>query len=347
MLLIADGNNLAWAGYHALRRFQEPESAEEKIRTALHGLTQAVIGLVIRGGEPPSSGAPSRVAERNVGRTTGLVVAFDEGRPLLRRTVWPAYQTGRESDPQFATNEVHVVGAIARFMAMATMLPVTVARGVNTEADDLMAFTVLHTAGPVRVASSDRDFMQLVDDRVSIYSPIKRIVIDLASFDEQAAPKGSDGVPVAFPRERYLDYRVASGDASDDLPGLPGLGTLGAAKLLAMAPLDTYLEEPSLAARALGRQNARLSAALRSGEAAAIVARNRVLMDLRAAARRYDTIAPMSRSGTWDEPGFRRWLADQRIAGLDTDAAMTAMEGLAGQAKTAQASLWDTGPAGG
>jgi 5'-3' exonuclease len=327
--IFVDGNNLAWAGYHALRRSMEPTTPAEKVRTALLGLTQASLGLAVRGGLPPSSVAPAALARRNAGRVAGLFVAFDEGRPHMRRSIWPAYQTGRESDPQFAQNEVHIVEAIRQFSKMAAMLPISVAQGKNTEADDLIAHAVVHSGGPARIASSDRDFMQLVDERVSIYSPIKRIVVDVSNFDEQAAPKTATGQQVVFPLERYLDYRAASGDSSDDLPGLPGLGTLGAARLLAFAPLDAYLEEPLLAARALGRMNARLGAALASGEAAQIVARNRVLMDLRAAAARYDTIDEMVVTGSWDEAGFRAWLAEQRIAGLDTEAAVIAMTALA------------------
>ncbi|MFN0094663.1 MAG: hypothetical protein ACKVVT_07780 [Dehalococcoidia bacterium] len=328
MLIIADGNNLAWAGFHALRRSMEPQTPHEKVRCALLGLTQSVLGLVVRAGEPPTAADPVRLAQRNAGKVTGLAVVFDEGRPLRRRLVWPTYQTGREGDPSFRENEVHILEAIRQFSEMAAMLPATVARGINTEADDLAAFLTVHAAGAVRIASSDRDFMQLLDERVSLYSPIKRVVITTANFDEHAAPKDAKGVAAPFPRERYLDYRAASGDTSDDLPGIPGLGTLGAAKLLAMYPLDDYLEEPLLTARALGRTNAKLISAIKSGEAAQTVARNRVLMDLRAAAARYDTLDGMRTAGAWDESGFRAWFHEQRIAGLELSAAVVAMESL-------------------
>jgi DNA polymerase I len=328
VFLIADGNNLAWAGFHALRRFMAAETPEEKTRCALLGLTQSAIGAVVRGGEPPEAGAPGAIAKKYAGRVTRFAVAFDEGRPLRRRTVWPAYQTGRESDPSFAENERFILGAIEGFVAMARMLPMEVFRGVNTEADDLIAYAVLNSEGAARIASTDRDFMQLLDERVSIYSPVKRIVITAENFAEQASPRGTDKQPIYFPRERYLDYRVASGDSSDDLPGIPGLGTIGAARLLAAAPLDAYLAEPALATRALGRSNVRLLAALRN-EAPEIVARNRVLMDLRAAAARYDTIEDMTVTGTWNEAGFRAWVTDQRIAGMETEAAVRAMDAVA------------------
>ena len=328
MFLIADGNNLAWAGFHALRRFMASETPAEKTRCALVGLTQSVLGAAIRGGEPPEAGAPGAIARKYAGRVTRLAVAFDEGRPIRRRIVWPRYQLSRESDPNFAENEAFVLEAIAQFTAMARMLPVEVYRGVNTEADDLIACATVNSDGPVRIASTDRDFMQLLDERVSIYSPVKRVVITTENFDEQAAPRTADKTPIFFPRERYLDYRVASGDASDDLPGIPGLGTVGAARLLAAAPLDAYLEDPSRATQALGRSNVRLLAALRN-EGPGVVARNRVLMDLRAAAARYESLDGMVQTGTWAEAGFRAWVMEQRIAGVEVEAASRAMGALA------------------
>ncbi|MCA9830868.1 MAG: hypothetical protein R3B97_00170 [Dehalococcoidia bacterium] len=330
LLLIADGNNLAWAGYHALRRSINPETPEQRVRTALLGLTGSALGLVVRAGEPPTPGSPAALARKNAGRVSGLTVAFDEGRPLFRRSIWPTYQTGRESDPQFMDNEVHIVEAIRQFSEMASMLPITIARGVNTEADDLMAFAALHAPPHVRIASTDRDFLQLVGERISIYSTVKRVVVNVDNFDEHVAPKASNGELVTFPPERYLDYRAASGDTSDDLPGIPGLGTIGAARLLQRAPLDDYLEHPMRAAGALGRANAKLEAALYSGEAAAIVARNRQLMDLRLAAGRFEHIDDVTWAGTWDEPAFRAWFKDQRISGLDLEATVIAMSALVG-----------------
>jgi 5'-3' exonuclease len=329
MLIVADGNNLAWAGFHALRRSMNPATPAERTRCALLGLTQSVLGLAVRAGEPPGPGVPAHIAARNAGRVSGLAVAFDEGRPLMRRSIWPAYQTSRESDPNFRDNEPDIVEAIRQFREAARWMPVLVAQGTNTEADDLAAFLVLHEPGPVRIASTDRDFLQLLDERVTIYSPVKRVVVTCETFEEQCAPRSANGIPVPFPRERYLDYRAASGDTSDDLPGIPRLGTLGAARMLAFAPLDAYLEDPGLAVKALGRQNPRLGSALRSGEAVEIVARNRVLMDLRAAARRYDSLDGMLQTGAWSEAEFRAWFRAQRVAGLDEQAAVIALDGIA------------------
>ncbi|WP_322796431.1 hypothetical protein [Tepidiforma sp.] len=330
MLLILDGNNLAWAGFHALRRPIGADTPERKERAALLGLAQGVFGILVRGGTPPD-GRPGGQAGLFDGNpeVRGLAVAFDAGRPVRRRQIYPQYQTGRESDPSFAENEPFILAAIGRFLELAAFLPIEVLRGENTEADDLIAARALAEPGPVRIASTDRDFLQLVDERVSIYSPVKKAVITHENFAEQAAPRDSGGRAVAFPRERYLDFRAASGDASDDLPGIPGMGPLTAARLLAEAGLDAYLEEPARAAAVLGRRNARLEAALASPNAREIVARNRELMDLRAAAGRYSSLQPYRSRGGWDPARFAEWLAELRSFGIDAAASQAALERLA------------------
>lgn len=334
MLLVVDGNNVAWAGFHALRKPMGADTAEKKVRAALLGLTQSVLGFAIRAGEPPTGrpGGQAGLFDEPQQRVSRLVVAFDEGRPLRRRGIFPAYQTGRESDPSFMENEQYVLAGIAGFIELADALPVTVLRGKNTEADDLISAAVEQTADrPARIASTDKDFLQLIDERVSIYSPVKRLVVTTANFTDATAPRGTDDLPIAFPRERYLDYRVASGDASDNLPGIPGVGTLTAARLLAAGPLDSYFEDPSRATTVLGRKNARLEQALAGEEGREAVARNRSLMDLRAAARNYTDLGPYQRQGTWDEAHFRSWVAEQRIAGLEVEPAVACLEHIAGE----------------
>jgi DNA polymerase-1 len=328
MFIIADGNNLGWAGFHALRRAMGAESPEEKVRAALLGLTQSVIGLVVRRGEPPADES-AWFGQRAGTPVTRLAVVFDEGRPLRRRSIFPPYQTGRESDPAFTENEAFVLEAIRQFSELARSLPCEVVRGINTEADDLISALALLHEGAVRIASTDRDFLQLVDERVSIYSPVKRLVVTTANFSEATAPKTADGEAAPFPRERYLDYRAMSGDASDNLPGIPGVGTLTAARLLQKAPLDAYLDAPRTVVQALGRKNAKIEAAFHSGEAASVVARNRQLMDLRLAAESYPDLGAYTAAGAWDTVQFRAWVRDQRIAGMDLEAAVRALETIA------------------
>lgn len=334
MHLVVDGNNVAWAGFHALRRPMGADTPDKLARAAFLGLTQSVIGLAIRGGEAPSTRAASaqRALFDAAPPVTAVTVVFDEGRPLRRRQVFADYQTSRESNPAFRDFEPYVLGAIMEFMEGAAGLPIDILRGQDTEADDLVAALAVAVPGPVRIASTDKDFLQLVDERVSVYSLVKRLVITTDNFVEVVAPRTATGVACGFPPGRYLDYRVMSGDASDDLPGLPGVGTLTAARLLAEAPLDDYLADPSRVAVVLGRKNARLDAAFADGTAAQVVARNRELMDLRHAATNYRDLVAYRRAGVWDEAGFRAWAAAQRAHGFDMESAVETMRRLAGSA---------------
>lgn len=341
MLLVVDGNNIAWAGFHALRRPMGADTPEKYVRAALLGLTQSVLGFAVRAGEPPEAGTPRRAGQGGLFdtehvRVSRLVVAFDEGRPLRRRALFPPYQTGRESDGSFMEYEKYVVEGIRQFVEFAAALPISILRGTNTEADDLIAAQVLEAdAGTARICSTDRDFLQLVDDRVSIYSPVKKLVVTAGNFADATAPRSADGTPIPFPRERYLDYRVASGDASDNLPGIPGVGALSAAKLVAANPLDAYTDSPERITEVLGRKSARIDAAFASGEAKEAISRNRELMDLRLAAKNYPSLEPYRRAGRWDEATFRAWVREQRIAALEVESAAACMAYIASQQRAA------------
>lgn len=334
MLVIADGNNLSWAAFHSLGKAMGAETPEEKTRATLLGLSQSIIGPIARGGAPFEAGLQLSFGDDpKFPPVTGIAVVFDHGRPLRRRSIYPPYQTGREGQPAFIDNEPYVLAAIDQFTESALRcMPITILRGENTEADDLAAALTLQTPGPVRIASSDRDFLQLLDERVSIFSFIKKLVIDHGNFDDEVMPHPKDGPPMVFPRERFLDYRAMSGDSSDDLPGIPGVGSLTAARLLGVRPLDEYLADPSRIEPALGRANRKVEVAFRDGTAAAVIARNRQLMDLRAAAQRYADLGLYRRDGAWDEPAFRAWLDELRAARLDVDGAVATIAGVAARA---------------
>ena len=326
MLLILDGNNLAWQGYYALERAMKPDTEERKDRVATLGLGGALLGVIARAGEPPAAGAMAGPAPS--GKLTRVAVCFDEGRPLRRRAMYPPYQTGRERDPKFIANEPTILRAIADFSANAApALPVSVVRGTNTEADDLIAGLVQANArAQKRIVSTDRDFLQLIDATTSIYSPVKKVVIDAAGFDEAVRPKGCAQM---FKRERYLDYRALIGDPSDDLPGVPGIGPVTAVAMLAQAPLDSYFGAPTAVRAAVGRKNERVERAFDDGSARETVDRNRTLMSLRLPAPSWDHLDELTSTGDWDRPRFEAWFEEQRFSGVDGPALFTRLESLA------------------
>ena len=320
MFLILDGNNLAWAGYYPLERAMRPDSEERRQRVAMLGLGAGVLGVIARAGTPPGSS--------DLPKLTRVAVCFDEGRPLRRREIFPPYQTGRERDPKFIANEPTILHAIAAFSDVARSLPIEIVRGKNTEADDLIAGLVQQAPRTVkRIVSTDRDFLQLIDAKTTVYSPVKKLIIDEANFDEVVTPKGA---PSMCPRDRFLDYRALVGDTSDDLPGVPGIGPLSAAKMLCTAPLDALLDKPGAVRAALGRKSAAAEQAFADGTARQIVERNRTLMDLRLPAPSWAELDELTQAGTWQRPAFQAWLKEQRFSAIDEPALMAQLESLAG-----------------
>ncbi|MBF6600818.1 MAG: hypothetical protein IVW36_09960 [Dehalococcoidia bacterium] len=322
MFLIIDGNNVAWAGYYALERAMKPDTPERRERVALLGLAGMALGAIARGGTAPGA-TPEPL--------TRVALCFDDGRPLRRRAIFPGYQMGREADAKFTANEPTVLTAIAELSRVAAaMLPIEVLRMRNTEADDLIAGLVAtHPDVDKRLVSGDRDFLQLISARTTIYSPVKKVEIDERNFDEQAAPKTAAGERVAIPRERFLDYRTVVGDPSDSLPGVPGAGALSAARLVTAAPLDAYFGHPPAVRAALGRRNEALEQAFADGSASAIIERNRVLMDLRAPSPVWEQIAMATTRGRWNRAAFERWLDEEKVNAVDRVLAVAQMERLA------------------
>ena len=70
------------------------------------------------------------------------------------------------------------------------------------------------------IVSSDRDFLQLVDDNVTVYRPIEREFYDPRTVKEKFGI-----IP-----ENFIHYKVLLGDASDKVPGVKGLGKKGVLK---------------------------------------------------------------------------------------------------------------------
>lgn len=338
MLLLLDGNNLAWAGYYALERAMKPEDDERRARIAALGVAAGILGNIARGGLPPAGGPPpvaggqlsldAASPKSAAPKLTRAIVCFDEGRPLRRRAIFPPYQTGREHDPKFIANEPTILAAIQEFIDdAAPLLPIEVVRGVNVEADDLIAgIAQANPRAAKRIVSTDRDFLQLIGPRTSIYAPVKKLVIDEANFETAVTPKDA---PSNLTPAIYLDYRAMTGDPSDTLPGVPGVGPLSAIRLLAQAPADAYFGDAAAVRAALGRRSDAAEGAFADGAAREIITRNRTLMDLRLPAPCWDELDALTSRGAWRRSKFESWLERQRFSSIDQPALIAQLETLA------------------
>jgi DNA polymerase I len=148
-----------------------------------------------------------------------IIVAFDKGGTSFRNEMYAAYKAQRDAPPPELTPQFRMVRDAAR----AFNLPVAEAEGF--EADDLIATyaRIAREAGEeVLVVSSDKDLMQLVADGVSMWDPMKQKEIDRDAVVER----------FGVGPELVRDALSLIGDASDNVPGVPGIGPKTAAQLL-------------------------------------------------------------------------------------------------------------------
>jgi DNA polymerase-1 len=148
-----------------------------------------------------------------------IVVALDAGKKTFRHDIYSEYKAHRPPAPE----DLIVQLPIIREAISAFNIKVLEQEGV--EADDLIAsYTTYATQKGVEVmvVSADKDLMQLIRDGVYLYDPIKEKIIGEAEVKEKYS---------VYPNQ-MTDYLALLGDASDNIPGVAGIGAKTASKLL-------------------------------------------------------------------------------------------------------------------
>ncbi len=158
-------------------------------------------------------------------RPTHIGVAFDTAAPTQRHVDFAAYKAHREEAPEDLVASLPYIHELIE----AFNIPVLILPGY--EADDIIGTFAkkAETAGFLTyMMTADKDFGQLVSDRTLIYKPAK--------FGNPAEIWGPKEVCEKFGIERpeqVKDILGIWGDVSDNIPGIPGIGEVGAKKLIA------------------------------------------------------------------------------------------------------------------
>jgi len=158
-------------------------------------------------------------------KPTRVLVVFDgKGGSHRRKKMYKGYKEGRTGltkvnrlvgyedleDQQESMRKQF--GLLIKYLEL---LPLDLCYIDYVEADDIMAYTARHIfKKEVLIVSSDKDFLQLVDDRISVYQPTKKKMI----YKEDV--KELFGVP----SHNLVFYRIFDGDKSDNIPGVRGVG---------------------------------------------------------------------------------------------------------------------------
>jgi DNA polymerase I len=203
-LFLLDGTALAYRSHFAMSRsgLSTPEGAPTG---ATYGFT-----LTLR-----------RILELE--KPDRIAVAFDPPGPTFRHKQYSAYKATRQKVPDELVDQLEYLREVVR----AHGIPIYEVPGF--EADDVIGTLAREGEAKgwdVRIVTGDKDFMQLIGERIKLYNVFKaneQVVIE----DEVAvlAKFGTDPAHV-------VEVLAIMGDASDNIPGVKGIGEKGAIKLI-------------------------------------------------------------------------------------------------------------------
>jgi DNA polymerase-1 len=203
-LLLVDGHSLAYRAFYALpvENFAAPNGQPTN---AIHGFLSMFLQVV-------EAESPTHVA-----------VAFDVSRDTFRRAEFPEYKANRAKSPVEFAPQVEIIREALNTFGVVNLSV------EGFEADDIIATLAMAAAAQkaeVFILTGDRDSLQLVNEHITVLYPTKG-VRELSRMTPDAVFEKYGVTP-----SQYADFAALRGDASDNLPSIPGVGEKTAATWL-------------------------------------------------------------------------------------------------------------------
>jgi DNA polymerase-1 len=229
-LTLIDGSGFVFRAYHAIPHLSTTKGVPTN---AVYGFTTMLLKAL-------REHAPTHVA-----------LVFDAGRRSFRNEIDPGYKASRPEAPDDLAAQFPLVRDVAKALAV----PVVEEPGV--EADDVigtLARRARERGWEVVVVTGDKDFAQLVDDKVSLYDPMA----------EASGRGGWTGVPEVEKKlgvrpDQVIEFMSILGDKIDDIPGIPGVGEVTAAALVRhFGSVEEMLRRPDEIPKAVARGGEKL-----------------------------------------------------------------------------------------
>ena len=204
VFMLIDGSAILHRAYHAMPNFTSPDGAPTG---ALFGFFSMLLKLI-------QHIKPDYIA-----------ITLDRGKPTFRQQMYVGYHANR---PKISDELVDQFASVRQLIADVTIplyeldgfeaddLIGTINAKLNAEHDDLLVYVV----------TGDRDLLQLVDEDTRVLMPVKGIS-EVMIYDS-ARVKEKFGVRP----DQFIDLKAFMGDASDNYPGVPGVGPKTAMQLL-------------------------------------------------------------------------------------------------------------------
>ena len=199
---LIDGYSLLYRAFYALP--QSISTSSGLPTNALYGFTSMLLKLL------------------DTEEEVGLGVVWDGGMPEFRLEIFPEYKAQRSAMPEELRSQLDHMDEILDAMNIPAI------RAEGFEADDALATMARQVPEGVElfIVTGDQDAMQLVDGRVKVLRTTRGVSETKAYGRDEVV--GEYGVTP----EQIPDYKALTGDSSDNIPGVRGIGPKGAANLL-------------------------------------------------------------------------------------------------------------------
>lgn len=210
-IYLIDGNSYVYRAFYAIRGLTNSKGFPTN---AIYGFTNMLL-KIIREKKPD-----------------GIAISFDTPEPTERHRIFKDYKAHRPEPPS------DLVMQLPSIREMISGFNIRVFEMPGYEADDIIGTIAKKVAGKdvhVYIVTADKDMLQLVDKNIKIYDPAKDRVL------------GADYVKTkfGFGPERITEFMALTGDASDNIPGIKGVGEKTAKELLeTFGSIDELLRHP-------------------------------------------------------------------------------------------------------
>ncbi len=189
-LVLIDGNALLYRSYYAIRFLTNSDGFP----------TNAIYGFIM---------TLKKLMEQEDPDYLGIV--FDTKGPTERHKIFAEYKAHRKPMPEDLVVQLPFLKKIIKAMNISTF------EQPGHEADDILG-TLAHKASKediqTVIVTTDKDLLQMVDQNTSVYNPTKDLTLDEKGVKEHFGVSPS----------QIIDVLALSGDASDNIPGVPGIG---------------------------------------------------------------------------------------------------------------------------
>ena len=207
-ILLLDSNSLMHRAYHALPNLK---TSKGQYTGAIYGFLSILLRLI---------------KEQN---PTHIAAAFDLHGPTFRHKMYDGYKATRKPMDEELRQQVEPLKALI------TAMGIKIVALEGYEGDDILGTLSKRFSEPCIIVTGDRDSFQLVKDNTKVFWT-KKGVSEIEVYDEKRLL--ADGFTVS----QFIDYKALMGDASDNIPGIAGVGEKTAKQLLAdYGSLDSVL----------------------------------------------------------------------------------------------------------